>query len=116
MSRLFTVLIASIVGGWMIFDGIHVMVRGKYMGPPTPGPWRILVSRAGIDPFSLGPLFVFLGASWIVCLLAMLRGQAWAWYGAAAVAIASLWYVPVGTALALLYLGTLYVGRAPGGP
>jgi hypothetical protein len=57
------------------------------------------------------------GALWIVFLIAMLCGQTWGWYGAAAVAIASLWYLPLGTILSLLYLGLLYFGkvRAVGG-
>lgn len=91
----------------MIFDGIHVLARGKYFGPPDPGPWSNLVTRVGLNPFSLGPLFIVLGACWIVFLIAMLRGQPWGRTGAVVVAVASLWYVPVGTVLSVIYLALL---------
>jgi hypothetical protein len=103
--------IGSLAGGWMIFDGIHVMLRGKYFGPDKPGPWSILFSRVGIDPMRLGPMFIALGALWLVFLIAMLSGRGWGWYGAAAVAVLSLWYLPLGTILSLVYLGLLYFGN-----
>src|SRR3712207_3202615 len=103
-SKIIVALIGSLAGGWMMFDGVHVMLRGKYFGPDKPGPWSILFSRMGVDPFSLGPMFVLLGALWIVFLVSMLSGQTWGWYGAAAVAVMSLWYLPLGTILALIYL------------
>ena len=110
-SKLITALVGSLAGGWMIFDGVHVMLRGKYFGPEKPGPWSILFSRAGIDPFRLGPMFVLFGVCWIVFLIALSRGQTWGLYGGAAVAIASLWYLPLGTILSVVYLGLLYFGN-----
>jgi hypothetical protein len=63
----------------------------------------------------LGPVFVALGAAWIVCLVAMLSGQRWGWYGAVAVAIGTLWYVPLGTVLSLAYLALLFFGAMRAG-
>jgi hypothetical protein len=95
----------------MVFDGVHVMLRGKYFGPDKPGPWTVLFSRVGIDPFRLGPMFVAFGVMWILFLTAMLFGRTWGWYGATAVAILSLWYLPLGTILSLLYLALLLFGN-----
>jgi hypothetical protein len=96
----------------MIFDGVHVLARGKYFGPPRPGPWSIPFERLGVNPFSLGPLFITLGTLWFVFAVAALAGQPWGRAGAAIVAIASLWYFPLGTILSLIYLALLYATRA----
>ena len=110
--KLFTAIVGVVAGGWMIFDGIHVMARGKYFGPEKPGPWSSLFVRMGVDPFRLGPLFVGLGLLWIVCLVALLAGAKWGWYGLVASAIATLWYLPLGTALSVICLGLLLLGRS----
>lgn len=97
-------LIALLTGGWMVFDGIHVLARGKYFGPDKPGPWSNLFMAMGIDPFSLGPLFIALGILWLVFLAATLGGKRWGQRGAVLTAIASQWYLPVGTILSIAYL------------
>lgn len=30
-------LIALFVGGWVVFDGIHVLIYGRFFGPEKPG-------------------------------------------------------------------------------
>jgi len=110
--KIITALVALLAGEWMIFDGVHVMMRGKYFGPEKPGPWSIVFIKMGVDPFRLGPLFVGLGLLWIVFLVALLTGQKWGWYGAVATAVATLWYLPVGTVLSVIYLVLLWmIGR-----
>ena len=44
-------------------------------------------------------------------------GQTWGWYGAAIVAVATLWYFPLGTILSLAFLALLCFGvlRSGGG-
>ena len=111
--KLAIAVVALLAGGWMIFDGVHVLARGKYFGPERPGPWRIPFERLGVNPFSLGPLFIGLGVLWLVFATAALAGHGWGRIGAAIVAIASLWYFPLGTILSVIYLGLLYVTRAP---
>src|SRR5215213_6595094 len=104
VTKLLLPLVGALAGGWMIFDGVHVLLRGKYFGPEKPGPWSIPFTRLGIDPFRLGPLFILLGVLWLVFLIGTLSGQAWGWYGAMVIAIASLWYLPLGTVLSLVYI------------
>jgi hypothetical protein len=107
-TRVLLAVVGLLAGGWMIMDGVHVMLRGKYIGPEKPGPWSIAFVKFGIDPFRLGPMFVAFGALWLVFLAATLAGQTWGKYGAASVALASLWYLPLGTVLSLIYLAILY--------
>jgi hypothetical protein len=114
VTKLFAAVVAALAGGWMVFDGVHVLLRGKYFGPAKPGPWSVPFVRLGVDPFALGPLFIALGTAWLVCLIALLSGQAWGWWGGVIVAVASLWYAPLGTVLALVYLAILWFGGLRG--
>jgi hypothetical protein len=112
IAKVIVSLIALIVGGWMIFDGIHVLITGKYFGPEKPGPWSDLVSYVGVNPFDLGIPFIILGVLWLLFLVGMLAKKTWAWYGAVFTAVATLWYLPVGTVLSVIYLALLFVFRA----
>lgn len=105
-------IIALLVGGWMIFDGVYIHVYGKYFGPEEPGPWAGLVRASGLDPFSFGKVFIVIGALWLFFLAGVLLDQSWAWYGAVIVAVCSLWYLPVGTILSIIYLALLLIFRA----
>lgn len=111
-AKIIVSIIASVIGGWMIFDGIHVLITGKYFGPEKPGPWSDLVSFFGINPFDLGILFIILGVLWLLFLAGMLLKKTRSWYGAVFTAVATLWYLPVGTVLSLIYIALLFVFRA----
>lgn len=101
------IVISLIVGGWMIFDGVYVLLKGKYFGPEQPGPWSRVVRVVGLNPFSLGIPFIVLGSTWWFAVLALLIGLPWAWALCVTVAVATLWYVPVGTSLSLAAIGLL---------
>lgn len=106
-------LLALVVGGWQVADGIHVLRNGTYLGPPTPGPWRHVVAAAGLDPFAIGPVFVALGGAWLLSTAwLLLAGGGAAWWACVAVAVLTLWYLPVGTALSLVTLVLLVGNRA----
>ena len=107
--KIILALIAVLNGVWMIFDGIHVLMKGKYFGPAEPGPWSKIVSAIGLEPFSLGVLFIIFGLAWITSLLGLFSSTGWGWYFAVCIAIATLWYVPVGTILSIIYLILLIV-------
>jgi hypothetical protein len=105
-------VIAILNGGWMLFDGVHVLVKGKYFGPPQPGPWSQVVTAVGLNPFSLGPLFVGLGLLWIVAAGGILQGSSCAWLLAVIVSVASLWYIPIGTLLSIIAILILILFKA----
>jgi hypothetical protein len=112
MAKLIISLIALVVGGWMVFDGIHVLTTGKYFGPEKPGLWSDVVASIGVDPFRLGVLFIALGVLWLLFLAVLLLRQSWGWHAALLTAILTLWYLPVGTILSLLYILLLFQFRS----
>ncbi len=95
----------------MIADGSHEFVSGQYYAPSL-GPWSNLLSAIGIEPYSLGPVFVGLGLLWIGSLFAALARPTWGWYAALIIAIATLWYLPVGTLFSIVYIVLLFKYRA----
>ena len=112
MLRRATLLVSALLlGGWMAFDGIHVLATGKYFGPEKPGPWADLVSAVGLDPFALGPVFVLLGLAWLAALGLVLARHPASRAAATVVGVATLWYLPVGTLLALVVLILLRLPR-----
>jgi hypothetical protein len=113
LPRLAVAILALVTGGFQVVDGIHVLATGKYIGPPTPGPWSQIVRAIGLDPFTLGVPFVVLGGCWLVAAAALLlTSAAAAWWALLAVAVATLWYLPVGTLTALATIAVLLLARA----
>lgn len=110
--KILVLSVALLVGGWMIFDGIYVLSTGKYFGPEKPGPWSDLVAAAGLDPFRFGVPFITLGVLWLGFAAAMLLGQSWGWYAALVIAVLTLWYLPVGTILSIVYIALLVIFRS----
>jgi hypothetical protein len=104
IRKIILTVLAVANGGWMLFNGFHVLVAGEYFGPVEPGPWADLVVAVGLNPYGFGPFFVVLGILWILFLVEVLRGSRWGWWGAVVVAVLTLWYIPVGTALAVIYI------------
>ena len=115
IHKLLAALCALFVGGWMLTDGIHCLLRGKYIGPEKPGPWSALFTLFGINPFSVAPPFIALGVAWIVSLIFLVIAPPSlahaAWIAALIIAIASLWYLPVGTVFSAAYILLLIFGR-----
>lgn len=103
--------IAILIGGYMLADGVHVMLRGRFLGTVRPGPWRLMFEALKINVFRLGPLFVAYGLLWLgLAGFAIVVGTPK--LVAAALALLTLWYLPFGTALAL---GVLTISLFPSG-
>ncbi len=106
------VVLSLALGGWMIFDGARALIVGDYFTPRTGryagslGPWAGLVLRLGIDPraTAMKLLFVGFGVAWLLVAAGMAFGTAGILQIAVALAIATLWYVPIGSAIALVVL------------
>jgi hypothetical protein len=112
LPRVALVVLALITGGFQLLDGTHVLITGKYIGPETPGPWRHSVQAVGLDPFTLGPVFIALGACWLTATaLLLITTSTWAWWSLVATAALTLWYLPVGTATSLATIATLVLAR-----
>lgn len=104
-------LVGVVLGGWFLFDGMNVLRTGKYFGPPEPGPWARVVSAAGVDPFRMGVPFLILGLFWLTVVAGLVAGARWAVPAGFVAAIATVWYLPVGTVLSVLFFILLFLSR-----
>ena len=115
------VALAFIEGSWMTFDGTRALIVGDYVTPRAGahagqlGPWHHLVSVVGIAPRSdaMKLIFIAYGIGWLVIAVGLLRGAPWAWMAAMIAAIATLWYLPIGTLCSLIQIASLlWIRRA----
>ena len=107
-------------GAWMTFDGTRALIVGDYVTPSSGahagqlGPWSNVVSAVGIPPRSTAMklIFVLYGLSWLIIALGLALHSPWATQAMLIAAIATLWYLPVGTALGILQLiGLIWLRR-----
>lgn len=105
MAKYFIVVVALIIGGWLVFDGVRALVTGSYTMPSVGayagqlGPWSRVVASAGLSPTGLAVkcAHVVLGAGWLVFGFLVFRGASLAWWPLLVTAILSLWYLSLGT-------------------
>lgn len=104
MRHVLRLLLALAVGGYMLIDGMYARVNDRYIGSDV-GPWSFLVRSVGIDPrsYTMNDIFIFFGICWIGAMLFYLFRRRFAIFG---MAIASLWFVPIGGILSLVIIGT----------
>ena len=125
--RMFIVALGLIEGCWMAFDGTRALTLGDYVTPSGGahagqlGPWHYVVSAVGIPPRSAAMklIFVAYGIAWISIAFGLASRSEWAWRAMLIAALATLWYLPVGTIFGVLQLvGLLWIrrlGRLGGG-
>jgi hypothetical protein len=101
MKILITIL-GVLMGGFMLLDGIFVMIKGKYIGPEKPGPWANLFYKLNVDVFKLGPVFIVFGLLWLIWLYGLWTNQNWAYHFGLIMSILTLWYLPVGTLFSII--------------
>ena len=97
-------ILALLNGAYMLIDGIYVMMKGKYIGPPQPGPWAEIFYKFDIDVIKLGPLFIIFGILWLVWLISLWSNQSWTFGFGIMISILTLWYLPVGTLFSIIIL------------
>lgn len=98
----------------MLVDGILALITGSYFAPGGQiGPWAGVVSAAGIAPFSTGMKVAFagLGAAYILSAAAYALYMRRSSIYLAAVAILTLWYLPLGTILSLVVLVSIATAK-----
>jgi len=100
--RIAIFIIAILMGGWMVIDGLHVLIFDKFIGPDRPGAWAGIVSAVGLDPMRFGLVFVAFGIDWIAGGIGVIRDRRWGYYLTMIIAVLSLWYFVIGTLLAVL--------------
>ena len=103
--RIALVTLGLVEGAWMAFDGTRALVVGDYVTRSTGayagqlGPWNYVVEAVGIPPRSTAMklAFVAYGAAWLTIAFGVATRSPWAWRAMLIAAIATLWYLPVGT-------------------
>jgi hypothetical protein len=123
--RAFVVLLALSSGLFMSFDGLRALFVGDYLTPNTGahagqlGPWSRVVQAVGIEPRStpMKVTFVGLGLAWLTAMGGFVRRAPWNARALTIVAVATLWYLPVGTVTsALVLIGLAVLRKQAGGP
>lgn len=109
--KIILTILGLLNGGYMLIDGIYVMLQGKYIGPEKPGPWAILLEKLSIDVFKLGPLFIIFGLLWLVWLYGLWTNSSWTYNFGLIIALLTLWYLPVGTLCSLLVFIILWTQK-----
>jgi hypothetical protein len=109
--KIFITILGLLNGGYMLLDGIFVMIKGKYIGPEKPGPWANIFYKFNIDVFKLGPLFIVFGIFWFIWLYALWTNQSWAYLFGLMISIFTLWYLPVGTVLSIITIAILLFAK-----
>ena len=102
--KILITLLGLLNGGYMLLDGIYVMLKGKYIGPEKPGPWANLFYKLKIDVFNLGPLFIAFGLLWLFWLYCLWTNQSWTYILGIVTSILTFWYLPVGTIFSVIIL------------
>ena len=120
--RIALVILGLTEGAWMTFDGTRALTVGDYVTPSSGshagqlGPWNYVVSAVGIPPRSTAMklIFVVYGVSWLLISLGLAYRSAWAWRAMLIAAIATLWYLPVGTIFGIIQIAPLIWMRRAG--
>jgi hypothetical protein len=98
--------------GWRCFDGLRALTVGDYVtasaGPRAGqlGPWSKVVAAVGLDPRGavMKWTFVASGLAGLVAAVAFALGASWGWAAMVAMAVATLWYAPLGTVTSAIQL------------
>jgi hypothetical protein len=112
MLRTIILLIAAIIGGWLAYDGTRALVKGDYTTPGSGpqagqlGPWSKVVSAVGLDPRGglMKRFHIALGILWFISALLFLIQARVGWIALLTASICTLWYLPIGTVLAIAEL------------
>jgi hypothetical protein len=95
-------------GTWMLVEGMHRLIAGAYPAVSGVDRWQRMLIARGINPQRMAPLLVLLGALWLtVGNLYLFQNRRPAWIGLLVLALTSLLYAMVGTAIAIVICALL---------
>lgn len=100
----FILLLGLLNGGYMLVDGVFVLLNGKFIGPDKPGPWANLFYKLNIDVFKLGPVFILYGLLWLLWVYAIWTNQSWSHIFGVVISFLTLWYLPIGTLISMVLI------------
>ena len=114
-ARILIPVVALLIGGWLVFDGTRALTVGDYLtarsGPRAGqlGPWSQFVAKIGLNPRSttVKVAHLTLGLLWVLGVVIFLVRPSTGWWLLMATSVGTLWYLPLGTAFALIELALL---------
>jgi hypothetical protein len=105
-------LLGFLPAAWMLFDASRRLLAGDYVRINGQlGPWTHAISAIGLDPMSraVAAFFLACGLARLIATIAYLARASWGWHALLATSIAILWYLPIGTATAVLTIILLFI-------
>lgn len=107
--RWLIIVLALLEAGGMVLEGNRALYAGDYVGMEEGprahrlGAWSRLAETAGIEPRSIlmKGIFAAYGAVWFFIIVLFGLRKTLTWDLMLLAALASLWYLPLGTALSL---------------
>jgi hypothetical protein len=94
-----------LLGGWLVFDGLHQRLFGDYVRMDGRlGPWADVVSAVGLDPQNFGWAFIALGFTLISAGFGVYLRRKWGHTTGLIASAVSLLYLGLGTPVALICL------------
>ena len=104
--------LALFQGGWLTFDGSRALIVGDYVTPAAGpragqlGPWSRVVLALGFEPRStfIKCLHLFLGIAWLIAMIVLLAQPVKGWWVVLCCAMATLWYLPIGTVVGIIVI------------
>jgi hypothetical protein len=109
---IFLILLGISGGGWMLFDGLRRFVVGDYVRINGQiGPWQHIFVMLGINPLGtpVTGLFIFCGVARLAATAGLAAQTHWGWAVSVLSAIASIWFLPLGTVNSIVTLILLYM-------
>lgn len=116
-ARWVVLILVVIIGGWVLFDGLHALVTGDFVTPKSGthaghlGPWANLVSGVGLGPGSMLIKLMFVGyaSAYLASGITFIAGVPRAWWAVLVLAVLGLWYLPFGTVANLAVVTLLFM-------
>ena len=113
--RIAVLALGLVEGAWMAFDGTRALTVGDYVTPSSGahagqlGPWNYIVKAVGIPPRSTAMklIFVVYGRGWLIITLGFALHTTWASRAMLIAAVATLWYLPVGTVFGIIQVAAV---------
>lgn len=106
------IALALFQGAWLAFDGGRAFLVGDYVTPTSGpragqlGPWSRIVTSIGLNPRGtfIKTLHLVLGIAWLASTVVFLANPPAGRCSLLICAVASLWYLPIGTFLSIIQI------------
>ena len=98
IGRIITSIFVFLQTSWLLYSGFGYFLYRKYSGPGFV--YKHMQKETSI-------LFLVFGGMLLLCFIFLLRNKQWAWYGAFTIALMNIFFLPIGSLLAVICMITL---------